>query len=448
MNFNFPFLKSIRILLFPFSLVYALVITIRNWLFDKNILRSAAFNLPIICVGNLAVGGTGKSPMVEWLIRLLKDQYPVAVLSRGYKRKTRGYALANASTTALDIGDEPMQFHTKFPDVTIAVGEERIVAIPQLLHDRPETRAIILDDALQHRSVRAGLNILLTDYSNLFTRDWWLPSGDLRDAPSSCRRAGIIIVTKCPEDLSEEDRRGIAAEIGPRGHQQVFFSTIRYGQPYHIMSGQSSAAAGGVTPIGEPGRTMGAERFGGTVPVASMAGVTPAGTTMIDETMEVLLVTGIANPAPLKQWLNQHSRTYYEIAYGDHHIFTIDDLEAIKRRFETINAEKKIILTTEKDAVRLIKFRQELEGLPFYVLPIAPGFLFGDEPRFTELILTFINQFPAHDGANEDQVPAPDGANEDQFPAPEGTNEEQFPARKGVDGTVETGYTNKTNNEE
>ena len=214
MNFNFPFLKPIRILLFPFSLVYALIITIRNWAFDKKILPSASFSLPIICVGNLAVGGTGKSPMVELLIRVLKGRYPIAVLSRGYKRKTRGYALAGAATTALDIGDEPMQFHGKFPDIAVAVGEERIVAIPQLLHDRPETRAIILDDAFQHRTVRAGLNVLLTDYSNLFTRDWWLPSGDLRDAPSSCRRADIIVVTKCELPNAAEVREQLLAETG------------------------------------------------------------------------------------------------------------------------------------------------------------------------------------------------------------------------------------------
>lgn len=397
MNFNFPLLKSIRILLFPFSLVYALIVTIRNWLFDRGILRSSAFSLPIICVGNLAVGGTGKSPMVEWLIRLLKDQYPIAVLSRGYKRKTKGYALAGASTTALDIGDEPMQFHSKFPDVAVAVGEERIVAIPQLLHDRPETRAIILDDAFQHRTVRAGLNVLLTDYSNLFTRDWWLPSGDLRDAPSGYRRAGIIVVTKCPAGMSQEERRAIVTEIGPRGDQQVFFSTIRYGLPYHITQGVSSETTGATGMEGLSGArsrdmiTAAAERPKGNIP----AGI------VIDDTMEVLLVTGIANPAPLKQWLDEHSRTYYEIAYGDHHIFTIDDLHSITRRFSTIQAENKLILTTEKDAVRLIKFRQELEGLPFYVLPIAPGFLFGDETRFTELILTFIKQFPAQERAVE-----------------------------------------------
>src|SRR5882762_6415362 len=191
MNFNFPLLRPIRFLLFPFSLLYALIVVVRNWCYDKKIFSSTRFNLPIICVGNLAVGGTGKSPMVELLIRVLKDRFPVAVLSRGYKRKTRGYALAGAQTTALDIGDEPMQFHSKFPDVAIAVGEERIVAIPQLLHDRPDTRAILLDDAFQHRAVKAGLNILLTDYNNLFTRDWFLPTGDLRDEKRSCKRADI-----------------------------------------------------------------------------------------------------------------------------------------------------------------------------------------------------------------------------------------------------------------
>jgi tetraacyldisaccharide 4'-kinase len=354
MNFNFPLLKPIRILLFPFSLVYALVVCIRNWCFDKRIFHSTSFNLPIICVGNLAVGGTGKSPMVELLIRMLKDRYTIAVLSRGYKRKTRGYALADSSTSALDIGDEPMQFHRKFPDVVIAVGEERIVAIPQLLHDRPDTQAILLDDAFQHRAVRAGLNILLTDHSNLFTRDWWLPSGDLRDAPSSYRRADVIIVTKCPEDLSEDERRSIAIEIDPIAHQQIFFSSIRYGMPYHIIRQT---------------------------------------TTVIDGDVEVLLVSGIANPAPLKLWLDRHSKTYYEMAYGDHHIFSIDDLKAVVRRFDGIQAEKKIIVTTEKDAVRLVKFKQELGDCPIYVLPITSQFLFGDDDRFKAIIFKFINAF-------------------------------------------------------
>jgi tetraacyldisaccharide 4'-kinase len=354
MNFNFPLLRPIRILLFPFSLLYALIVLVRNWFYDRKILSSTQFNLPIICIGNLAVGGTGKSPMVELLIRTLSQRFEIAVLSRGYKRKTRGYALAGAHTTALDIGDEPMQFHSKFPGVAVAVGEERIEAIPQLLHDRPQTRAIILDDAFQHRAVKAGLNVLLTDHANLFTRDWWLPSGDLRDAPGGYKRADIIVVTKCPEDLSEDERRSIKMEINPLKNQQVFFSSIQYGQPYHITRGH---------------------------------------TTLINDQMEVLLVTGIANPAPLKKWLNDKAASYYELAYSDHHIFTIDDLNYMIRRFGNIAESKKIILTTEKDAVRLIKFRQELEDWPFYVMPIEPRFLFSEQPRFTDLIIKFITNY-------------------------------------------------------
>src|SRR5688572_492547 len=215
------FLKSFRILLLPFALVYWLVITIRNWMYNKKILHSTSFALPLICVGNLSVGGTGKSPMVEYLVRLLKDEFPVATLSRGYKRKTKGYALANERSTALEIGDEPMQFHLKFPDVAVSVGEERLVAIPQLLHDRPETRVIILDDAFQHRVIRAGLNILLVDCGNLFTRDWYLPTGDLRDEKDSYKRAEIIIITKNDPSLSPDDRDGVVKEIQPLAHQQV-----------------------------------------------------------------------------------------------------------------------------------------------------------------------------------------------------------------------------------
>ncbi|HTR28765.1 MAG TPA: tetraacyldisaccharide 4'-kinase [Puia sp.] len=360
MNVNSFLLRPIRILLFPLSLIYALIVKVRNWLFDKEILPSATFNLPLICVGNLAVGGTGKSPMVEWIVGELKDRFAVGVLSRGYKRKTRGYALAGDTTTALDIGDEPMQFHSKFPDVAVAVGEERIVAIPQLLHDRPDTKVIILDDAFQHRAVKAGLNILLTDYSNLFTRDWWLPSGDLRDAPSSYRRADVIVVTKCREDLSIDERRDIAAEIRPLSHQRIFYTAIRYDRPYHITSRK---------------------------PV------------VIDDRAEVLLVTGIANPAPLKRWLDGRSGAYYEMAYSDHHIYSIDDLKTILRRFTAVTDPRKLILTTEKDAVRLIKFHAELEGLPFYVLPITPCFLFDEEAAFRDLIIKFITetgQSPVH----------------------------------------------------
>jgi tetraacyldisaccharide 4'-kinase len=348
------FLKSFRILLLPFSILYGLVVLLRNWLYNKNILRSTSFGLPLICVGNLSVGGTGKSPMVEFLVVHLKNRYKVATLSRGYKRKTKGYALATGETTALDIGDEPMLFHQKFPDIPVAVGEERIVAIAQLLHDRPETQVIVLDDAFQHRSIRPGLNILLTDYSNLFTRDFFLPTGDLRDAPGSYKRADIIIVTKTKSDLSQQERQEITEEIRPLPHQKVYFSCISYGTPYHITRRDFK---------------------------------------FIDEQTEVLLVTGIANPRSLKNYLEERIQSYYMMHYNDHHIFTIDDWRDIVKRFGAMEAKKKIILTTEKDAMRLMKFKAEIDGMPFYVMPIEHRFLFNQENEFTNKVLQFVENF-------------------------------------------------------
>ena len=292
--------------------------------------------------------------MVEYLVMLLKGKFKIATLSRGYKRKTKGYALADENTTALEIGDEPMQFHIKFPDVPVAVGEERLDAIPQLLHDRPALEAIILDDAFQHRAIRAGFNILLTDCNNLFTRDFYLPTGDLRDQRSSKRRADIIVVTKCDPGLTRMGRKKIIKEINPKPGQHIFFTAFLYGEVNHIISGNKLRLNG--------------------------------------ET-EVLLVTGIANPFPLKKMLEENSKTYYMQQYPDHHIFTIDDLKEIGRRFRQIEADNKIVLTTEKDAVRLIKFRAELTNLPLYVIPVRHDFLFGEEEKFNELVINFIRNF-------------------------------------------------------
>jgi tetraacyldisaccharide 4'-kinase len=310
--------------------------------------------MPLICVGNLSVGGTGKSPMVEYLVSLLKDQFRIATLSRGYKRKTKGYALANEKVTALEIGDEPMLFHIKFPDVPVAVGEERLDAISQLLHDRPGTEAIILDDAFQHRALRAGLNIILTDCNNLFTRDFYLPTGDLRDQKSSYKRAQVIIVTKCSPALTREGKKKITKEIKPKAGQHVFFTSIDYGEARHIKNRR-------------------VYKF--------------------NDKTEVLLVTGIANPKPLEKMLDANCKTYSTIQYPDHHIFTIDDLRDISKRFRQIEATEKIILTTEKDAVRLIKFDSELTDLPLFVIPIRHDFLFGDEGKFDELVIHFIRNF-------------------------------------------------------
>lgn len=354
MNFNTIFLKSFRVLLLPFALLYGLVVIIRNWMFDKKYLHSAEFGFPLICVGNLVVGGTGKSPMVEYLVELLQDKFAVATLSRGYKRKTKGYALADENTTALEIGDEPMQFHKKFPHISVAVGEARIEAIPQLLHDKPGTQVIILDDAFQHRAVKAGFNILLTEYNDIFSHDFFLPTGDLRDARASYKRADIIVVTKCPAFLGEVERASIIKDINPLPHQKIFFTTIQYGRPYHIST--------------EIQRDITHED-------------------------EVLLVCGIANPKPIKQYLSEHAYTYYQQDYSDHHIFTIDDLAEIQNKFDGITSENRLILTTEKDAVRLEKFKDKLEHLPLYVLPIRHGFLFEEGSDFDEAVVHFITNF-------------------------------------------------------
>ncbi|GAO44578.1 tetraacyldisaccharide 4'-kinase [Flavihumibacter petaseus] len=356
MNFNFPLLKPVRIILFPFSLLYYLIIFIRNKCYDFKLFPTSSFALPVICVGNIAAGGTGKSPMVEFLLQFLSRERRLATLSRGYKRKTRGYVLANGHTNALDIGDEPMQFYLKFPDVAVAVGEDRVATLPQLLHDHPETECVILDDAFQHRSISAGWNILLTDFNNLYTRDWYLPTGDLRDEKRRAREADMVVVTKCPGHLSRQEADAIREELSLAPGQALFFSTIHYGELYHITDKQHYK-------------------------------LTPD--------VEVLLVTGIANPRPLKKLLNDHCRTYEELTYSDHHIFSIDDLREIRKRFQQLTGKYKIILTTEKDAVRLIKFRQELHDMPLFVIPIEMQFLFHDTERFTGLIGKFIKEFSA-----------------------------------------------------
>jgi tetraacyldisaccharide 4'-kinase len=355
MNFNTLFLKSFRVLLLPVAIIYGIVVFFRNWLYDKKYFKSASFNFPVICVGNLAVGGTGKSPMVEYLIELLRPEFKIGTLSRGYKRKTKDYVLANAQTTALDIGDEPMQFHSKFPDVAVASCEERIVGIPHMLQDVPGLQAIILDDAFQHRMVRAGLNILLTECSNLYSQDFFLPTGDLRDEWASAKRADIIIVTKCPYDLSAEAKQKIIRNLKPLATQKVFFTTIEYGTPYHIFNHGDEW--------------------------------------MLTPRDEVLLVCGIANPRPLKEYLHEKAHTYYQQDYSDHHIFSIDDLNEIKGKFDEIEARDKLILTTEKDAVRLTKFTEQLASLPMYVLPIRHYFLFDEGRAFNELVTGFLRNF-------------------------------------------------------
>ena len=349
-------LTIIRYLLFPFSLIYGFVIWMRNKLFDKKILRSANFNFPLICVGNLAIGGTGKTPMVEYLIRLLGNKFETATLSRGYKRNTKGFLIADANSTAATIGDEPMQMHKNFPGITVAVAEERVLGIPQLLFERPATQVIILDDAFQHREVNAEMNVLLTEYGHLYTEDFMLPTGSLRDVKSSSKRAHVIIVTKCKASLNEEDKKEIIKKLHPLPSQKVFFTTIIYGTAYQIFTNEEK---------------------------------------ILDKRHKILLVCGIANPKSIEKMLSKIPVSYEVMLFKDHYNFGPNDITEIKKRFSNIESHDKIILTTEKDAARLFKYVNDLKGLPVYAIPMQHKFLFGDEIKFNAEIISFVENYKA-----------------------------------------------------
>lgn len=345
-------IKQKSILLVPFSWMYKAGVFVYHKIFDLQIRKSYQPKVPVICVGNLSVGGTGKSPMVEYLLSILKDTFQVAVISRGYRRKTKGFLIANDNTTSAEIGDEPMQFHTKFTDVVVAVGEQRANAIQQLLQQKSATHVIILDDAYQHRQVSAGFNILLTEYNNLFTDDWYLPAGSLRDLKSNYKKADVIVVTKTDKYISTSQKQTIIEKIQPLSHQKIFFTAVDYGTAYNIFNKE---------------------------------------TIDLNFVEAIVLVTGIANPSPLLQYLQQLGIDMQHLAYADHHHFSQKDIGNILETYQAISFVNKIILTTEKDAMRL-KERKELQTLPMFALPIKHQFLFQEEEAFNGLVLDFVNR--------------------------------------------------------
>ena len=310
-----------RFLLLPFAILYGLGVRLRHFLYDRGWLSSKRYPFPILCVGNLAVGGTGKTPMVEYLVRLL-GQEQVAILSRGYRRKTRGFVLADDSATAMTLGDEPYQYHRKFPRATVTVCESRQEGIERLL-ENPHFKYIILDDAFQHRKVQAGTNLLLTSYDKLYTQDFLLPVGSLRDIRSRARKAQIIIVTKCPE-LTQAEQEKIIQQLKPLPSQKVYFTSIAYSDRVYSHEDSQALKDFIATPF--------------------------------------TLVTGIANPTPLVDFLEKQGASFEHLAYSDHHHFSNRELEFLR--------QKGRILTTEKDYVRL-------EGAlsTLYYLPIETQFL-------------------------------------------------------------------------
>lgn len=351
---------KVRYLLLPFSFIFGLVTYIRRALYKKNILASGTAPVPAISIGNLKVGGTGKTPHTEYLISLLSEKYNIAVLSRGYGRKTKGYILANTlpgeQLTAVHLGDEPMQIFRKFPQIKLAVAEERMTGVKNLLAEYPDLNAIILDDAFQHLKFRASLKIVLTEYRNPYTDDFPLPAGNLREFRHAADEADIIIVTKTKPDLTEKEKQLFLEKLKPKTSQECFFSCIEYS---------------GIKPENE---------------LASEHVINP------DD--HVMLLTGIANPAPLKEYLSGKISCIKHIKFPDHHTFTISDEEKIRKY--TAGQDRTVMITTEKDYIRLISSpaKKIVSSYPVYTVPIKIKFLFGEEEKFNSIIENHVTKNP------------------------------------------------------
>lgn len=339
----------LRLLLLPFSLIYGLIILIRNKLYDWKVFKSTAFDLPVICVGNLVVGGSGKTPTTEYLVRLLSN-YKVAILSRGYGRKTKGFVWADEKATAATIGDEPMQYYKKFPKVTVAVCEDRVKGINLLKanHD-----VILLDDAYQHRAVKAGFTILLFEFAKLKNFQFLLPAGNLREPFSNYNRTNAVLITKSPSPVNIVDQIEIRRKIDLTLDQRLSFSAIKYGELIHLFTNETKADIGN---------------------------------------NEIFLLTGIANPKPLVEYLSQFSSNIHPFEHPDHHDFSAQDIKVLIEAFKEHPAKEKIIITTEKDSQRLLgdNLKDLLLNLPIFYLPIAIELATKDKITFDQNILDYV----------------------------------------------------------
>jgi tetraacyldisaccharide 4'-kinase len=354
-------MRFVRLFLFPLSLLYGLGVLLRNLFYDVGVIRSHDFDVAIISVGNLAVGGSGKSPMTEYLVRLLKDRYKTATLSRGYGRKTKGFLLVDQDASSRNVGDEPLQFRRKFSNITVAVCEDRVEGIRRLEKDH---QVIVLDDAYQHRAVRPGLSILLFDYNNLFNLRLLLPAGDLREPVWEMERADIIVITKTPPVLDPAERRRIISRVNPRDMQEVFFSYLEYGD---------------LIPL-DPER---AERKMLTLKTSS----------------SVILLTGIAKPEPLLSEIRGCTRQIIHHVYPDHHHFSRKNIVKLVQAFHDLPAGDKLIITTEKDAQRLYsgENKELLKDLPVYFLPVRAVIHEPGRMKFNNLVEQYAAELTAND---------------------------------------------------
>jgi tetraacyldisaccharide 4'-kinase len=335
-------------------------VNFRNTLFNLNILRGREFEVPVISVGNITVGGTGKTPHTEHLIQLLSKKFNIAVLSRGYKRKTRGFLVVETTSSSRQVGDEPLQIKRKFPTVMVAVDEKRVRGIEKILEiseKRPDV--IILDDAFQHRYVTPSINILLIDFSRMITEDDLLPLGSLREPASNRDRANIIIVTKCPKEIKPIDERIITKDLHIWPYQDLFFSFIKYGELVPLFPEKVSTEK-----------------------------------VCMDSETGILLLTGIANPQPLKEKLLQVTKSVVSAEYPDHYLYTQKDMDQVAAKFNAMAAENKIIVTTEKDTFRIL----EIDNLPetiaanLYYIPIEINFINQTDSDFDKKIMKYVGE--------------------------------------------------------
>lgn len=347
-------MKITQILLFPLALLYGFVMMIRNLMFDYGILRSEKFSTPVISVGNLTFGGTGKTPHIEYLINLLKDKFPVATISRGYGRKSEGFIIASVKSSAKYIGDEPLQYVNKFSTIKVAVDEKRVRGIKKITSIFPSVKVVLLDDAYQHRWVKPGLSLLLTDYHKLYSEDHVFPSGWLREFRSGAARADIIIVTKTPKIFSPITKRRIIDDLKPLPQQKIFFSYIRYGEPVPAFNDN----------------------------------IWP------EKLSYLLLFTGIANDYPIREHLSRKCTNLIVLKFPDHHQYTESDLEKIRKTWEDLPTMKKALITTEKDIMRLKSAETNIfaKNLPLYYLPIDIEFHGSDKESFDNLVLEYVGK--------------------------------------------------------
>lgn len=348
----------LSLLLYPISLLYGIIVSVRNFLFSIKLIHSTEFNLPIISVGNITVGGTGKTPHVEYLIKLLSSDFQIAVISRGYKRTSNGFVEASEKTPYEQIGDEPKQIKDKFPQITVAVDANRVKGVKKLIEKNKNLQAIILDDAYQHRYIAPGQNILLIDFNHPVDEDYLLPLGRLREPAAQIKRADIIIMTKCPDTIKPIDQRLMEKRFRLFPYQKLFFTQITYGNPLPVF-----------------------KEFSQTGQILE----SPTNTT-------ILLLSGIANPSPLIEHVRKSNPNIIQLSFPDHHAYTPLDIHHLIEKFAEITSSYKWILTTEKDAVRLQKFAdidEEIKKL-MYFIPIEISFLNNEDKTFNHYIQNFV----------------------------------------------------------